>query len=803
MQDSIIGRDGTDSVHDAEILRFDDADVVVGAPILVLNAAGNQLLATFDADELDLAVNYANSHAGVNIIELKGISGPFSASTWPVTVTEAVTIRSTGGTATINAGANSGITIAESAVLGGGAIVRLEGLDITGNGVANDTVGVLFSGVYEGATDGAIEIINTAVSGFGQNGVAVIGGGAGLTVTIDGDSAAPGTQTSTITGSGGHSTGGGGSGDILFFAFTGAAALKNLVVMGTTGILAGSADNGIQFAGYDGTDKSVDHAIGAVTFQNVAVNGSYEKTLVYVQGYNNLSALGFSGGLALGNGASAATWTGLFIDGGPQGVSYIPSGTVDGAIDGNINLTGVTVVGGTYGTSLGFAPLGGKPVVVNGTLTDDLITGTLANEAFIGLTGNDTIITGGGDDVVLYNVGSGQDTVTDSAGADILALTNFGVGGAPSGTPATWSITAAGPTLSVDTDLPATTDEVAATGVEKVVVQLGDGGDTVVLDGNLAGASVTSVEVNGGAGGADGIDTLDARTLSAGTAIINTDLGLSNDIYRAADTTASDNVNAGGGAGDLLDYSVASAGVTIDLAIGTASGTSIGSDLVSNFENATGGTGDDSISGTAGVNALIGGAGDDTLTGRGDNDILTGGETGETHGDTAAYTGTITAGMIATNGAGGWTVTSGGEGIDTLSGIESVQGAESDRSGDRQVPAGRQWRLRHHRGGLRRGDRWRHHRAGGRHLHGRLHRRQGDLGRRRELQRGGHGLARGGDHPHRTLDHQCIERSGHHRRRRVPQRHAVGQRHQRYAPDHRDRRDGCPFAVLQHASGRQ
>ena len=178
VEDSVLDRDGTDTVHEVETLHFDDVDLPLDAPILVFNSTGTLLLATFQANQLSQAVNFANGHTGANIIELRSSASPFTSAVWPATVTEAVTIKAVGGTATINAGANSGIAIAASAVLGIGDTVRLEGLNITGNGTI-DTVGVVFSGVYEGPSDGAIEIVNTSVSGFGQNGVAIIGGGPG------------------------------------------------------------------------------------------------------------------------------------------------------------------------------------------------------------------------------------------------------------------------------------------------------------------------------------------------------------------------------------------------------------------------------------------------------------------------------------------------------------------------------------------------------------------------------------------------------------------------------------------------
>ena len=628
--DSVLSRDGTDTVHDVETAHFngDNFDLALDAAIQVFDSTGNVLLASFQANQLSQAVNFANGHAGADIIELRSSASPFTSGAWPATVTEAVTIKAVGGTATINAGANSGLAIAASAVLGATDTVRLEGLNITGSGT--DNVGVVFSGVYEGPSDGAIQIVNTSVSGFGQNGVAIIGGGPGLSVTIDGDNPATGpTETSTFTGSGGSTTSG-GSGDILFFEFTGAAALKNIVVTGTTGTLAGAADNGIQVAGYDLGDHSVDHAIGAVTFENVAVNGTYEKTLVYVQGYNNLSALGFTGtGLNLGGAGSAATWTALFIDGGPQGGGYIPNGAVGGAIDGTINLTGVSVAGGTYGTSPGFAVLGGKPIVVNGTQTDDLITGTLANEAFVGLAGNDTINAGGGNDFV--DGGAGVDTIDAGAGIDLIAQT-AGQGGG--------------------------------------TIQGGTEADTVLLLGTANSDTVT-VLYNGSA-----IASVNGTTLS-GVEVVN-------GTFDAA---------APGGS-DTLDYTGSSAGVTVDLggtASGFAANVSLGlTSAISGFENVTGTGLADSLTGDAGANTLTGAGGDDTLRGKGGNDALHG-DAGTA--DTAVYDDassnyTITYNVTSGNATVAETAVSKGaidEATDTLDGVELLDFASGDIDLNAQV----------------------------------------------------------------------------------------------------------------------
>ena len=119
-------RDATDTVHDVETLHFADVDLVLDAPIQVFDSTGNILLATFQANELDLAVDFADGESGANVIELRSSASPFTASVWPVTIDDAVTIKGVGGSATVNAGANSGFVVNPSAVnsAGGDGAVR-------------------------------------------------------------------------------------------------------------------------------------------------------------------------------------------------------------------------------------------------------------------------------------------------------------------------------------------------------------------------------------------------------------------------------------------------------------------------------------------------------------------------------------------------------------------------------------------------------------------------------------------------------------------------------------------------------
>src|SRR5690606_20262660 len=107
----------------------------------------------------------------------------------------------------------------------------------------------------------------------------------------------------------------------------------------------------------------------------------------------------------------------------------------------------------------------------------------------------------------------------------------------------------------------------------------------------------------------------------------------------------------------------------------------------------TGTNSNDRLMGKAGNDTLRGGAGDDELYGADKpggsfenetgNDTLHGGEGndklfGGDGEDLAQYDQPIDESMITTNG-GGWTVTTGGEGTDTLSDIEIVAGAGGAR----------------------------------------------------------------------------------------------------------------------------
>ena len=257
--------------------------------------------------------------------------------------------------------------------------------------------------------------------------------------------------------------------------------------------------------------------------------------------------------------------------------------------------------------------------IINGGNLNDTLNGGLGSDVISGGAGNDTI--DGGDDGDVLNGDAGNDTLIGGAGGDTMA---GGIG-----------------------------DDTLDGGADNDVMNGGDGND-ILLGG--AGADVMS--------GGVGNDTLSGGD---GADVINGDDG--NDVVSGG---AGNDTMTGGAGIDTIDYSYATTAVTINLA--TSAGATTGeSDVISGFENATGGSGNDTIAGTSTDNVLSGGAGDDKLTGGLGNDTLNGG----TGIDTAVFAGVSTSYSINTvNGVlrviDNAPTTDGNDGSDAISGIEKL-----------------------------------------------------------------------------------------------------------------------------------
>ncbi len=108
------------------------------------------------------------------------------------------------------------------------------------------------------------------------------------------------------------------------------------------------------------------------------MTGSYEKTLAYIQGYNNLSGLSFTA-TTIGDGASQSNWTGLYVEPRSTGGSFTPSGATS-----NLDVSGITFAG-TYGWQTTFQLPGANLLL--GVPTDDSITGSASADAIRTFTG--------------------------------------------------------------------------------------------------------------------------------------------------------------------------------------------------------------------------------------------------------------------------------------------------------------------------------------------------------------------------------------------------------------------------------
>jgi Ca2+-binding RTX toxin-like protein len=296
--------------------------------------------------------------------------------------------------------------------------------------------------------------------------------------------------------------------------------------------------------------------------------------------------------------------------------------------------------------------------VNGGTDTDAFLVGSAAG-SLDDIKGNLTLLANGGNDTLKLDDSGDGDPNTYIVGATSVLRTGSG------------TIGYAG-MKSLELDAGNQNDAVTVAGTAAqtpVSLFLGGGNDTVTLGSNITKTmdGITStVTVDGGAG-ADAIVLLDTGT-SSGRGYVITDADVSRVAFQVlryfssesltlnagnfADTVTVNStsattpvaVNTGGGSDviklggpdttalksfptvdgqggtDTIDYSAFTRAVRVNLGAGTATGLA----SLANVENATGGSSDDILIGSAGANVLRGGAGRDILIGLGGVDVLQG-----------------------------------------------------------------------------------------------------------------------------------------------------------------------------------
>jgi Ca2+-binding RTX toxin-like protein len=298
------------------------------------------------------------------------------------------------------------------------------------------------------------------------------------------------------------------------------------------------------------------------------------------------------------------------LDGGP-GIDAATFANASGAV--NVNMANGTATGPGFTDTL----VNIENII--GSAFNDTITGDANDNLLAGGAGNDTLSGGGGNDTL--DGGTGQNVLDGGSGNNTVTYAN--------------AASAAHVNLATGLGTTANSSD-SLTNIQNVIGSAF--ADAITGDGN-------NNQLFGGAGddtlsGGGGNDTLDGGP--------------------------GHNVLDGGDGTDTVTYTSATAGVTVNLLAGTATGSDFSDTLVS-IENVVGTGFDDTLIGDAGNNLLQGGDGNDILMGGPGQNTLDGGA----GIDTASYA-TASAGVVVDLGKG----TATGAGLaDKLISIENVVGS--------------------------------------------------------------------------------------------------------------------------------
>jgi Ca2+-binding RTX toxin-like protein len=459
------------------------------------------------------------------------------------------------------------------------------------------------------------------VNGAGCNGARV---NTTTAVVVNGST---GSESVTIDLSGGAFVN--GSTDIPFTLAMGAntPAGDSLTIVG-----ASTADDIVLGAsGIDLTnDGSVDVTPGGV--ENFTVNSG--------GGADTVSGAG--------SGATGAVFsTPLALNGG-DGNDTLTGGSANDTMAGG---AGDDILNGADGAD---ALSGGDGAdTLNGGLGNDTLAGGAGNDTMSGGTGDDTLVGGPGDDAMDGGVAN-TDTV-DYTGSESGVNVNLTAGTASDGEGGSDTLANFETVLGSPT---ADTLHGAASGSDSLFG--GNGNDTLVsgaandtMNGN-AGVNTVSYASAGGpvtvtlpsSGTGDGTDTLTNVQNITGSAFSDTltgDVennritggagndtesgGLGNDTFNSGSARDGADIMSGGPGVDTVLYRQRTGVITVNLAGGTSTNGALGEGdtINADVENATGGSGADTLVGNGSNNTLTGFRGADVIRGRAGNDRLLGG----------------------------------------------------------------------------------------------------------------------------------------------------------------------------------
>lgn len=327
-------------------------------------------------------------------------------------------------------------------------------------------------------------------------------------------------------------------------------------------------------------------ALNAI-YKTLNLTGSAAITGIANSNNNTISGNGAANTLNGGSGSDTLL--------GNLGNDILLGGDGDDLLDGGIGTDTASYLTSTAAVRVDLSVIGSQNTL--GAGADELkaienLTGSSFNDVLTGNLGNNVIDGGLGADQM--SGGLGNDTyVVDNPGDIVVEFFNQGT-----------DLVQSSITFVLDLN---GTEHLTLTGTSAI------NGDGNTLNNTITGNIARNI-LNGLAGN---------DVLNAGAG--NDDLfgGIGNDVLNGG---AGNDLIDGGPGVDTASYAGMTAGVNVNLAIlGIQATGGGGSDTLTNIENLTGSSFNDSLSGDGLANILTGGAGQDTLNGGGGNDVLIGG----------------------------------------------------------------------------------------------------------------------------------------------------------------------------------
>lgn len=509
-------------------------------------------------------------------------------------------IRPGAGIDTIDAGSGNDF------IAMGAALTNSDKID-GGSGIDQ----VYLTGNYSaGLTFGPQTMVNveflTVTDGFSYNFTtddAVIA--PGQTLTLDA-SALTGAYSLTLDGT--AETNGvfvvnGGSGNDTIMTGTGNDTIRP--GGGHDTVLAGAGNDYINFSNVAGSYDATDSVDGGSGIDVVNIGGTYAGLVFGATTMVNVEFLTFDPGYSYNittNDATVGPARVLTVDGSNLGVS------------GSLTFNGAAETDGSF--------------VINGGAGNDTLVGGAGNDVFRPSFGIDTINGGAGDDFInMASALTAADTINGGSGIDQVYLTGNYTGANALTFGATTMVNVEYLTMTAGYSYNLTTNDATVAAGQQLTVDataLGTG-NSLVFDGSAESSAGFIIRDAAGALSAVGGAGDDIFVLGSGNAFV-----------------------AGRGGTNTIDHSSDTAGFTIDLAPGVASGPGIGNDSFNHIQNVIGGSGNDTFNGDAFNNVLSGGGGNDIFRpGLGDDTI-----NGGTGNDFINMAGALTAADRIDGGAG-------------------------------------------------------------------------------------------------------------------------------------------------------